>query len=248
MTSITKISRKIPSTHFGAPRNASAAGVFFCPISWHARKMKKINRAAFYFDGFNFYHAIDDLNKPHLKWMNLWRLGKTLASSRGDTIVKAEYFSAFREDIPEKVGRHREYLKAIEAFGVITNLGHFSKEPKTCNRCQETWKHPTEKETDINLAIKAITDAIDDLYDVAYIVTTDGDQKPTCRILQERFQKKVVTVATPGRRHNMDLMNICGGDANAASFSTQMLESNVMTASVIIPGGFARRPAEYDKK
>jgi len=74
------------------------------------------------------------------------------------------------------------------------------------------------------------------------------EQRPTCRILQQKFKKKVVTVATPGRMHNMNLMNICGGNANAASFSTQMLESNVMTASVITPNGFARRPAEYDKK
>ena len=26
-------------------------------------------RVACYIDGFNLYHAIDDLDKPHLKWL-----------------------------------------------------------------------------------------------------------------------------------------------------------------------------------
>jgi hypothetical protein len=31
-----------------------------------------------YIDGFNLYHAIDDLEKPHLKWLDLNALSKRL--------------------------------------------------------------------------------------------------------------------------------------------------------------------------
>jgi len=31
-----------------------------------------------YIDGFNLYHAIDELAQPHLKWLNLWALSSHL--------------------------------------------------------------------------------------------------------------------------------------------------------------------------
>ena len=37
-------------------------------------------RVACYVDGFNLYHAIDDLRKPHLKWVNLWALAESLSA------------------------------------------------------------------------------------------------------------------------------------------------------------------------
>jgi hypothetical protein len=44
-------------------------------------------RVACYLDGFNLYHAIDDLQKPHLKWVDLEALAQSIC--RGDeTLVK----------------------------------------------------------------------------------------------------------------------------------------------------------------
>ena len=37
------------------------------PFFWGAR----MTRVACYVDGFNLYHAINDLNKPHLKWLDI---------------------------------------------------------------------------------------------------------------------------------------------------------------------------------
>jgi hypothetical protein len=39
-------------------------------------------RAAFYFDGFNLYHALDALRQAHLKWLSLHGLGDLLIPSR----------------------------------------------------------------------------------------------------------------------------------------------------------------------
>ncbi|MEI9904239.1 MAG: hypothetical protein WDN06_09830 [Asticcacaulis sp.] len=38
-------------------------------------------RAAFYFDGFNLYHAVDAIKRPYLKWLNLKALGRAIAPS-----------------------------------------------------------------------------------------------------------------------------------------------------------------------
>jgi hypothetical protein len=46
-----------------------------------------VMRVACYLDGFNLYHAIDDLQKPHLKWVDLEALAQSIC--RGDeTLVK----------------------------------------------------------------------------------------------------------------------------------------------------------------
>jgi hypothetical protein len=51
-------------------------------------------RVACYIDGFNLYHAIADLGKPHLKWVDLFALAQSLCRAE-ETLVKVAYFSAY---------------------------------------------------------------------------------------------------------------------------------------------------------
>ena len=63
-------------------------------------------RVACYIDGFNFYHSLDDLQKPHLKWVDLLALSKSLCRP-GETLEKVAYFSAFatwRPDAMHAIG------------------------------------------------------------------------------------------------------------------------------------------------
>ena len=50
-------------------------------------------RSAFYIDGLNLYHAIDNLNQPHLKWLCLTTLADTIIPSRDEDVTKINYFS-----------------------------------------------------------------------------------------------------------------------------------------------------------
>jgi len=55
-------------------------------------------RAAFYIDGFNLYHAIDALAKPHLKWFSLVDYANFVTAQRGEPLVHVHYFSALAPD------------------------------------------------------------------------------------------------------------------------------------------------------
>ncbi len=44
-----------------------------------------------YIDGLNLYHAIDDLNRPHLKWVDLW----ALSLADGETVHNAFFDRSF---------------------------------------------------------------------------------------------------------------------------------------------------------
>src|SRR5689334_2473890 len=70
-------------------------------------------RAAFYVDGFNLYHAIDDLRDQRLKWVNL----KSLCASflrPDDILVSVNFFTALNRWDKAKRARHLDYIRALE--------------------------------------------------------------------------------------------------------------------------------------
>lgn len=70
--------------------------------------LRRRERVAVYIDGFNMYHALDDLKKPHYKWLNLNALAELLISRKSQRIVKVTYFTAaprIRTDGEQIVGR-----------------------------------------------------------------------------------------------------------------------------------------------
>jgi len=159
-------------------------------------------RAAFYFDGFNLYHAVDAYKRPYLKWLNLKALGKAIAP-KTEVVKRVVWCSAFRPANKSKLKRHEDYRKALEGQGVVCRMGHFVHARDGCNACGHSWQISVEKQGDVNLALSIAADAEDDLFDVCYLVTADGDHAATARYLKERFpKKKLVLVTPPGRFHN----------------------------------------------
>jgi hypothetical protein len=169
-------------------------------------------RGAVYIDGFNLYHAIDDLQQPYLKWVDLWSLGRRIIKGTADPLVKVVFCTAYRRGPEGKKSRHRAYLDALSLTGVVIEYGHEVHEPSSCPACGARWETPREKATDINLALRVYEDAHDDLFDVAFIVSADTDQAATFSYLKRRFPtKRFFTVAPPGRVLSQHLYNIANG-------------------------------------
>lgn len=109
-------------------------------------------RVSIYIDGFNLYHAIDDLNENHLKWLDLWALSKTLIRP-GETVSEVKYFSAYATWMPEGYRRHQRYIAALEAKGVKFIRGRFKEKPMQCKKCGVQYVAHEEKETDVNIGV-----------------------------------------------------------------------------------------------
>jgi hypothetical protein len=127
-------------------------------------------RAAFYIDGFNLYHPINDLNQPYLKWLNLSKLAALLIPSRSETLVKVVFGTAIVTQDYNKIVRHQQYRKALKTSGVFCVIGSKALEDVACKSCGATWKEPKEKETDINIALSLFDDAYQDVFDHAYLL------------------------------------------------------------------------------
>jgi uncharacterized LabA/DUF88 family protein len=204
-------------------------------------------RAAFYIDGFNLYHAIDEMGKDYLKWVSYWELCKNLLTDPSAGVVKVVWCTAKSKKSPDKGERHDRMVTAQRLAGVTVRLGHFIDETKDCRTCKANWVHPSEKEGDINVAINLIRDAFRNEYDHAFLVTADTDQAATVRMFIEEFEhKKITIVAPPVRKRSEHLHNIA---KDTVHLTEDMLEKAVMPGIILSPSPRTipnvRRPEKY---
>jgi hypothetical protein len=159
-----------------------------------------------YIDGFNLYHAIDDLRKPHLKWLDLKALATSICGEN-ETLVATKYFSAHATWLPSAFIRHKVYVAALRHVGVECYIGHFKEKHRRCAKCGATWIAHEEKETDVAIAVELVADAFLNRFDRALIISADSDLVPAIKIVKTHFPKKAVNViAPPGRKaHARDL-------------------------------------------
>ena len=201
-------------------------------------------RAAFYIDGFNLYHAIADLKEPFLKWLNLWELAATLIPGQSEEVVRVVFCTAHYPGDENKRWRYLEYIKALEIAGVECTFGHYVHEPASCRECGAGWQKPTEKQTDINIALNLYHDAFTDVFDKAYLVTADSDQAATARFLKVNFpQKALVSVSPPGRSFSKNIL----AHATSRQHITREVIKRCLFPPIVMGVGkpAARRPREY---
>lgn len=201
-------------------------------------------RAAFYFDGFNLYHAFDGLRRNHLKWLSLRALAELLVPSRDEEVCAAVYFSAFLTHKPEKLVRHRAYVRALEATGVECVTGRFKYSDIQCRACRARWRSYEEKETDVNIGIRIVRDAFCDDFDVCYLVSADTDLAPAVKMLKREFpEKEFVSVATPRRPHSSEFLRLAD---RTIKITEHALGRCLLPAAVHASAHVIRRPVEYD--
>jgi uncharacterized LabA/DUF88 family protein len=202
-------------------------------------------RTAFYFDGFNLYHALDALRQQHLKWLSLRDLGNLLIPSRDEELCSVVYFTAYLTHKPDKLVRHRAYIAALEATSVECVLGRFKYSEVRCRDCGSQWRSYEEKETDVNIGIRIVRDAFHDVFDVYYLVSADTDLAPAIRMLKKEFpHKEFVSVATPRRPHSSEFLRLAD---RTLKITDNALSKCLLPAEVAAKDGkMIARPVQYD--
>jgi uncharacterized LabA/DUF88 family protein len=197
-------------------------------------------RTIIYIDGFNLYHAIDDLGEPHLKWVDLWSLSEKLL--KGDQQLQAvKYFTAYATWLPASYRRHQRYVAALEAHGVTPVIGRFKAKTVRCHaRCRQTYVTHEEKETDVNIGVHLMADALKNRFDRALVISADTDLNSAVTLTRaEAAGKRIDLVAPPGRkgRNSAALFEVTKGRLRSSLLPAQIQR---MDGQVVI------RPKEYD--
>lgn len=204
-----------------------------------------MRRVACYVDGFNLYHAIHDLKRPYLKWLNLYALSKSICRT-DEQLVKVAYFSAFATWLPNSYKRHREYVAALKNSGVECHMARFSEKQARCRSCGAIWTQHEEKETDVHFSLTFLEDAIDNVFDRGIIISADSDHIPAVRRVRARFPAKQIFVATPPGRHSKarGLLDACnsGTPLTAGRMAQCLFAAEVRDLQGVV---VAIRPTKY---
>jgi uncharacterized LabA/DUF88 family protein len=197
-------------------------------------------RTIVYIDGFNLYHAIDDLREPHLKWVDLWALSEKLLLS-DQQLVAVKYFTAYATWRHQSFRRHERYVAALEAKGVTPIIGRFKRKTVRCHaKCRQTYVTHEEKETDVNIGVHLIADALRDRFDRALVISADTDLNSAVGLARlEAPGKRIDLVAPPGR--------MARNSAALFEVTTGRVRSSLLPKEIAGPGGRAIiRPDKYD--
>ena len=204
-------------------------------------KAKKPKKVLCFIDGFNLYHGIESLKKPHLKWLDLEKfLRDHLAqefSSVPHKLADIFYYTAAVEWRGPEVRNHqRAYVDALQghAKGLLkTRRGKFRKKAWVCPRCKEKITRREEKETDVNIAIDMVSMAHQNRGDIFCLMSADTDLVPILAHLRQNFPHTGISLIFPPNRlhppaaHFQKKLGVRPREMNARKLSQYLLPAKI---------------------
>jgi len=165
-----------------------------------------------YIDGFNLYHGLRSKGWRKHYWLDLWALAERFLL-KGQTLAEVVYCTTLIKNDPPGQQRQLNFIDALKAHrpGIKVVYGHYLAKEMKCFGCGKTYTRHEEKMTDVNIACHMLTDAMDNRFDVALVLSGDSDLVPPVRTVRQRWpQKRVIAVFPPGR-YSDALKKACHG-------------------------------------
>jgi uncharacterized LabA/DUF88 family protein len=187
-------------------------------------------RVAAHVDGFNLYFGLRAKHGRKYLWLDLQALANSLLLP-GQTLTQVTYFTARVRSDPESRQRQADYLDALADHSPLVTVidGRFQEKERRCRECGSTWTLYEEKETDVNIAVALVEDAVQDRYDTALLVSADSDLCPAVRSTKRLRPEKRIIAAFPPRRQSGDLKRAVDG---FLSIGDEKIRQSQLPASV----------------
>lgn len=183
-------------------------------------------RAVFFIDGSNWYHAAKK-SRISTSAIDYRKFARKLSQQHREVIQIRYYIGRVSGDL-SRSRRQASFLSLIKKQGVKVILGHLEKKrirPEN-NEIQKDLrtllsdyghliKHPvilnklkklthqdaysyTEKRVDVNIAIDLVSAAMKDEFDVAYLISADGDFIPAVEAVRKTGKKVFAAIPASG--------------------------------------------------
>jgi uncharacterized LabA/DUF88 family protein len=198
-------------------------------------------RYRFYIDGFNVYYSLNTQRYRKYKWLNYMQLAQTMIRE-GDIVDAVLMFTTYVSWKPDSMARHKQYIKVLRSVGLQIVQGRFMRKEKYCPKCGKQYITHEEKQTDVNIALTLLSDAVEDKFDRAVIVSGDSDLIPIVEAVHKLAPDKEIGVLFPLRRFTNSLKK-------ASDFSRNMkpalLEDCQFPDDVTVGNTVISRPLEW---
>ena len=156
-----------------------------------------MKRVITYIDGYNLYFGLKAKNWKRFYWINLQLLAQNLLKPDQE-LITTKYFTSIVSYPIDKAKRQTTFIEALETLSNFKIFyGKFHLNPRFCHKCKFKNIIPSEKMTDVNIAVEMLTDAYQDNFDVALLISADSDLSPAIRAIKELFPEKRLVVAFP---------------------------------------------------
>lgn len=239
-----------PGQYPGPPVGYIPAGLFSL---MNSNATTRKNRVAFFVDGYNLYHAIDNIVKGnpslnYLKWVDLRKLFTYFIQPQDDEIADIFFFTARPIHTPGDVQqRYSALMIAYQRFLKIHAVyGKFKKKMQRCKTCGAVWPRHEEKESDVNLAVYIVREAYEKKYDSAFIVTQDSDLEPAVKLTEAVRPGFLRLLTPPGIFPSREISRAVLG--RVSQIKQIHLEHSLMNAEYCDDSGavVVQRPAAYN--
>jgi uncharacterized LabA/DUF88 family protein len=196
-----------------------------------------------YIDGFNLYYALKNKGWRRYYWLNLHELSQRLLQPN-QTLAATKYFTARVRDNLRKQQRQDLFIEALETIADLEVIeGSFQERTRTCTVCHQQYRTYEEKMTDVNIAIKLLEDAFYDRYDMALLISADGDLTKPIATVKQLFPHKRIVVAFPPGYSSFALKN--AADAYF-TIGRKILKDSQLPPTVQKTNGFVlHRPSNW---
>lgn len=205
-----------------------------------------MSRVIAYVDGFNLYFGLKTKGFKKYYWLDLPALTSALLKPE-QQLLHTHYFTArirLKGNNHADMQRQTTYLEALATRPDLSiHYGHYLQKPRQCHKCGAQWTDYEEKMTDVNIATQLLSDAFDDAFDIALLVSADSDLTTPVTRLRERFPNKRIVVALPPGRQSAELTRA----AHAYFYiGEDKLRRSQLPPEVARPDGFIlQRPAHW---
>jgi len=167
-----------------------------------------MERVYVYIDGFNLYFGLREKGWRRFFWLNVFKLAENLIKE-GQELCTVKYFTSRVRKPPEKSKRQTLFLEALESTKKIQIFyGHYLINSIECRNCGNIFPKPNEKMTDVNIAVEMLTDAFEDRYDTALLISADSDLSGPIKKIKKLFPRKKVVIAFPPARFSFSLQKL----------------------------------------
>lgn len=149
-----------------------------------------------YVDGFNLYYGA--VKGTPYRWLNIAEMCRLLLPH--DEILQIKYFTAKvnpRPTDPDQRSRQETFLRALATIPNLSIIYGFFLTHEIMMPLAPPGKgyvrviKTEEKGSDVNIATHLLTDAFDDAYELAVIVSNDSDLLEPIKVVTQRLGKPV---------------------------------------------------------
>ena len=153
------------------------------------------DRAIVFIDGNNLYHCLKE--RGWKTWIDIGKLSERLVGNR--TLKHIYYYNAYPPGGKPHTKKGNEYLAQVKKTPNLTFRPTWLQSEQRADE-YGAYQSYREKGSDTFLSTDLVSQAADDEFDVAIIVSNDGDYAPSARKVCDGYGKSVEVVYFEGNR------------------------------------------------